>query len=109
MWLFTAFGFFSIVQKKPADAFLTVRARVAADLDRFRQRVPQLSPTITGGGTDYPFRATIAHAEFALALANIARDINYPNFKDEIEKKLGTPRERQLERVWHAMKGTAVG
>ncbi len=33
MWLFTKFGFFSVVQK-PGEARLTVRARVAADLER---------------------------------------------------------------------------
>ena len=51
MWLFTTFGFFSIVQKQPSDKFLTVRARAAADLERMRKHVPQLSATITGGGT----------------------------------------------------------
>ena len=63
MWLFTTFGFFSIVQKQSSDGFLTVRARAADDLDRLRNRVPQLSPTIVGGGTDYPYRAKIPHAD----------------------------------------------
>jgi hypothetical protein len=56
MWLFTTIGFFSVVQKKRSDKFLTVRARVASDLDNLRRHYMQnLSPTITGGGTDYPY------------------------------------------------------
>ena len=36
MWLFTTVGFFSVVQKPGTDK-LTVRARVAPDLDRLRR------------------------------------------------------------------------
>ena len=47
MWLFTRFGFFSIV-RKPGDDNLTVRARVAADLDALREQyLPELSATTT--------------------------------------------------------------
>ena len=60
MWLFTPFGFFSIVQK-PADksaGTLTVRARVGVDLDNLRQRyLPSLGPTQAAAGTDYRYRA----------------------------------------------------
>jgi hypothetical protein len=45
-----------VVQNKRSDKFLTVRARVASDLDNLRRHYMQnLSPTITGGGTDYPY------------------------------------------------------
>jgi hypothetical protein len=37
MWIFTTIGFFSIVQKPRTD-FLTVRARVASDLDDLRKK-----------------------------------------------------------------------
>ena len=56
MWLFTTFGFFSVVQKEPGDDFLTVRARDPKDLDRLRERVPELGPTELKGG-DYCCRA----------------------------------------------------
>lgn len=43
MWLFTTFGFFSIIEKEKGDV-LTVRARVRADLDRLREcYLPSLS------------------------------------------------------------------
>jgi 8-oxo-dGTP pyrophosphatase MutT (NUDIX family) len=103
MWLFTTFGFYSIVQKKPSDNFLTVRARAAADLNRLRDRVPQLSATIAGAGTDYPYRATIPHAELALALATITRDIEYPNFKNAAAKEMGHSQTKHLHDVWEVM------
>ena len=80
MWILTTVGFFSIVQK-PRQTGLTIRTRVAADLDRLRTTyLPTLSATVTGAGTDYPFRATVGREEFALALAQIARDIPLPGF-----------------------------
>jgi hypothetical protein len=50
MWIFTTFGFFSVVQKEPGDEFLTVRARDPKDLDRLRERVP--SGAVKGGAAD---------------------------------------------------------
>ena len=38
MWIFTTIGFFSIV-RKPGTDFLTVRARVASDLDDLRRQI----------------------------------------------------------------------
>lgn len=59
MWLFTTFGFFSVV-RKPGEPILAMRARARDDLDRLRERcLPELGPTIAGGGTDYPCRAVV--------------------------------------------------
>lgn len=97
MWLFSNLGFFSIVQK-PGTDFLTVRARVRSDLDTLRERyLPGLSATQPKGGTDYPWRATTSHAEFAAALGKIALDIDYGNFKNEIAARQG--------KVWSALYG----
>jgi hypothetical protein len=100
MWLFTPFGFFSAVRKRGTD-FLTVRARAAGDLERLRERyMPELSATITGGGTDYPYRATISHEAFAQGLARAARDIDYHNFKDEVAARQGYDRAHVYGKVW---------
>jgi hypothetical protein len=103
MWLFTPFGFFSVVQK-PGTKHLTVRSRVTDDLDRLRQQyMPDLSATVSGGGTDYPYRAEITHDAFARGLAQIARDINYGNFKDEVAIRLGRDRAAVYGDVWTAL------
>ena len=102
MWIFTTIGFFSVVQKKPQDNFLTVRARVASDLDNLRDKfMSQLSPTIKGGGTDYPFRATISHKDFGAGLAKMGESVKYPNFKDAVGDQMGWRREQAYHKVWH--------
>ena len=104
MWLFTTVGFFSIVQK-PNNDFVTVRARVADDLDRLRQEfMPELSPTITGGGTDYPYRASISHEDFSCGLSKIALSLRYSNFKNEVAKLLGHRRASLYGEVWSVLK-----
>lgn len=104
MWLFTTIGFFSVVQKKPDDTFLTVRARVASDLENLRRRyMPTLSPTSTKGGSDYPYRATISHRDFGAGLAQIGQDIQYSNFKSEVAKVMGRQRSDLYHRVWDVM------
>lgn len=103
MWLFTNIGFFSIVQK-PGTDFLTVRARVKHDLESLSERyLPGLSPIQSKGGTDYPWRATTSHADFAAAMGRIALDIDYGNFKNEIAARQGTARAGRYGRVWEAL------
>lgn len=100
MWIFTTFGFFSVVQKKGQE-HLTVRARAREDLDALRSRyLPGLSKTIAHGGTDYPFRATVMHDEFAEAMVEIVRDVAYPNFKDQVLHEAGSHRAHVYGRVW---------
>ena len=104
MWIFTTIGFFSIVQK-PRTSLLTVRARVASDLDNLRKQfMPTLSVTTTKGGTDYPYRATISHADFAAGLAKLGSEIDYGNFKDEVANRMGEERSNLYLKVWHEMR-----
>ncbi len=103
MWLFTNIGFFSAVQK-PGTNNLTIRARVKADLDALRKKyLPELSPSIGHGGTDYPWRATVSHAEFAAALGKIVMDLDYPNFKNEVAARQGKSRASRYGKVWQAL------
>jgi hypothetical protein len=101
MWIFTTFGFFSVVQKKPSDEFLTVRARDPEDLDRLRQHLPELGPTRLEGG-DYCCRARVPRAAFATGLAMIAAEINYDNFKEAVHESMGSQRARIYHDVWAA-------
>lgn len=103
MWLFTNIGFFSVV-RKPGTDFLTVRTRVKHDLDALRnQYLPELSTTIGKAGTDYPWRATVSHAAFSVALGKIAMNIDYSNFKNEIAVRQGKPRASRYGKVWQAL------
>ena len=104
MWIFTTVGFFSVVQK-PGNSFLTVRARVASDLNGLREKyMPELSETISSQGTDYPCRATISHEDFAKGMEKIVKDIHYSNFKAEVEAKMGSKRELIYLEVWSTLR-----
>ncbi len=103
MWLLTPFGFFSVVNK-PGDAHLTVRSRVRADLDALRSRyLPGLSATRAGEGTDYPYRATCSHEDFAQAQAQLCREIDYNNFKGKVGELQGQARARIYGEVWQTL------
>ncbi|WP_209442229.1 NUDIX hydrolase [Neoroseomonas oryzicola] len=108
MWLITSFGFFSVVQKPgdKAEGSLTVRARVAGDLDRLRSEfLPSLGPTKEHAGTDYRYRARAPRGDVAVALANIAMSIEYGNFKDEVAKRQGKTRAATYGKVWDVLFG----
>jgi 8-oxo-dGTP pyrophosphatase MutT (NUDIX family) len=109
MWTLTPLGFFSVV-RKPGDACLTIRTRVADDLDALRVRyLPTLSPTVEGAGTDYPFRATCAPEAWGEALGALGRDVDYPNFKDRVAALQGPGRARVYAGVWSQLRGLTPG
>ena len=100
MWLFTNFGFYSVVQKSGEDC-LTVRSRVREDLDRLRDNaLPSLGETLDRVGTDYPFRAQVSHEDFGEALKKIALNLDYSNFKNAVNHELGARRADVRHNVW---------
>jgi hypothetical protein len=85
MWLFTTFGFFSIVQDKTNPQYVWVRARAPHDLDILRGRyLPGLTDTVRTPNRDYRYRAWVSKHELAEAMPSIVMDINYTNFKDAV-------------------------
>ena len=99
MWLFTTIGFFSVVQK-PNQANLTVRAHVAADLDRLRELyLPELGPT-EPETVDYPYRASVEREAIARCMSNLVNDINYSDFQTEVVRLMGFSREHVYSAVW---------
>lgn len=101
--MMTTFGCFSVVQK-PGTVDLTVRARVAADLDALRARyLPGLSPTQRTPDRDYAYRATVSHAELGAAMARIVEDVTYGNFKAEVMRTQGCAREQVYAEVWSVL------
>jgi 8-oxo-dGTP pyrophosphatase MutT (NUDIX family) len=104
MWLFTTVGFFSVVQK-PGMTDLTIRTRVREDLDRLRaEYLPELGPTQTTPGNDYPYRALAGHDSLAAALGRLVTDLHYGNFKDAVALKQGSPRSSAYHDVWSAVR-----
>jgi hypothetical protein len=106
MWLMTPFGFFSIVCK-PDDAeqgTLTIRARVRSDLEALRRDyLPSLGSIVDGGGTDYQYRARAPREAVAAAVGEVARQIAYGNFKNEVLARQGKHRSHSYGQVWSAL------
>ena len=106
MWLITTFGFFSVVQK-PEDVkagMLTIRSRVGSDLDKLRTNyLTVLGPTQESAESDYRFRARAPKAAISAAMAEIADDIDYSNFKNAVAKQQGPLRARLYGRVWEVL------
>lgn len=110
MWIFTVIGFFSIVQK-PADSAagtLTIRARSKGDLQNLREQyLPALGTISHSDRADYRYRATASRADIARAMQRLVMDIDYPNFKNEVERRQGAGRCQIYHDVWDAASGIA--
>ena len=106
MWLITPIGFFSIVQKpddRQSDT-LTVRARVASDLDALREHyLPELGPIAADRGTDYRFRAVAPRLAVAEAMRRLVHDLDYSNFKNTVAEQQGYQRAATYHKVWDAL------
>ena len=108
MWLITSIGFFSIVQKPgdSEDGMLTIRARAKGDLDALREKyLSTLGKTASDSGTDYRYRARAPREDIAKAMMNIVQDINYHNFKTEVQKRQGSARAKTYHGVWDVLYG----
>jgi hypothetical protein len=98
MWIFLSDSFISVVQKPGDTDMLTVRARIAGDIERvFPDAKVQANK-----GTDYRYRAKVAREVVAKALHDQAMSVGYPNFKSTVEDR---KRHDAYMGVWSAMNG----
>jgi 8-oxo-dGTP pyrophosphatase MutT (NUDIX family) len=105
VWLFTSFGFFSVVRKQ-GEPDLTIRSRARGDLLRLqRHYLPELSDPVAHEGTDYPWRSRCGHVDLARAMPRIVEHIDYANFKDEVALSNGKDRAHRYAKVWQALYG----
>jgi hypothetical protein len=106
VWLVTERGFYSVVDKGDREGFLCVRARVRQDLhnlfeldsmNAYRDEV------IETENSDYRFRVYVSREDWTAATADLAGQIDYPNFKNEVAAMQGRERERIYMGVWSAL------
>jgi hypothetical protein len=98
MWIFTSKSFISIVQKPGDTDLLTVRARIAGDIEKIFPG----AKVEANKGTDYKYRAKVRREEVAQALHNQVMAVNYPNFKSTVKER---KRHDAYMGVWSAMYG----
>ena len=105
MWILTTTGFYSIVEK-PWDrphGTLTIRTRVAGDLEALRSQCPELGAVAVDPDADYRFRAQAPRAAVARALSRLAESLDYDNFKNEVAQQQGRERACLYHRVWDVL------
>ena len=104
MWIFTPFGFFSIVQK-PHDASdqLTIRGRVRGDLENLVSHLPSASAIREDVNADYRYRITADKDDIAYLMARLVVDLDYDNFKNQVAMRHGYERAASYGDVWSTL------
>ena len=101
MWIFTPIGFFSVVKKEHNEpGEITIRARVEGDLESLKGYIPSMSDIYESEYSDYRYRATAKHSDYADALAKLSMEIDYSNFKNKVTESQGRRRARIYGDVW---------
>lgn len=106
MWVFSKFGFFSVVQAKSEPGRVQVRARVKDDLQRLSAFASEsvaipMPAIITTPHADYAYRIVIEQSDWVKVAAAIAADIDYTNFKSAVHGEAN--RDAAYMQVWSAM------
>lgn len=108
MWLFTNFGFFSVVQYKNAKDLLFVRARSRSDLERLISSYGALvgrtsADIVETPDADYCCRILVEKSKWAAVMSAATEDIDYTNFKNSVHEKQGHDRASVYMDVWSTM------
>ena len=94
-------GFYSAVAKpEDGDEFVTVRARAESDIRKLSDLID--AEPVRDEGTDYRWRIRCRKTDWARAVATMAEEIDYSNFKDRIGSE-DPQRAHVLARVWSAL------
>ncbi len=106
MWLFTKFGFVSVVEDVVDSNLLLVRARTYRDILLLLAYMPRhldASDIRETKDADYRYRMFVTRSDFKEALVGIVDGIDYPNFKDAVART-DVPRARLYEKVWRLLR-----
>lgn len=102
MWLMSVNGFYSVVEKAEDRnaGTVTIRARNKQDIDKLvKVYLPDAKPWRLRR-SDYEWRVRVPREEWAQAVARMAMEIDYSNFKDEVKRRQGKRRAGIYGRVW---------
>jgi tetratricopeptide (TPR) repeat protein len=84
MWLFTQYGFYSVVAQPNEDDQYLVRSRVRNDLENLKSLAQLNNEILENAGTDYRYRLILSGEEWSRALGSLGAAIDYSNFKERI-------------------------
>jgi hypothetical protein len=81
MWLFTQFGFYSIVRKKDG---IHVRGRVRKDLENLKNAAALQQEIVKWDGADYRYRMLVDDRALRKIMTVLADELDYDNFKNRV-------------------------
>ncbi len=113
MWIFTRYGFYSVVCARNGDGVVDpgnvwVRARAERHLVDLKARFPVLAevPVAFTPEADYSFRLVIAKATWADILTQLGMELDWTNFRNEVAAYQGAAGRHYLDAihdVWDRM------
>lgn len=118
MWLFTKYGFFSVVCARQGDGAygnlvdtgrMMVRARASEHLENLKAKFPDELGNCTiilTKDTDYACRLFVDKSAWISVAAALAEETDYDNFKSAVSRHLGpkgTEYGNRLHEVWDVM------
>lgn len=103
MWVLTTQGFYSAVARRDEPDTVIVRARTREDIEALSRQIPGIEP-FEDPAADYRHRAVVSRAEWVAAVAQLASDIDYDNFKDEVAERQGSRRASLYGQVWGVLR-----
>lgn len=103
MWLFTTQGFYSVVAHRDDPDLLLIRARTEQDIEALRCQVPDLE-AFEDLTADYRWRAIVSRSAWRQAVATLAGELDYDNFKSAVARSQGRERAALYGKVWQKLR-----
>lgn len=106
MWLFTKYGFYSIVQDEKDKNIFKVRARKKGDLQELKSNLKDVSDCSIHQDlkADYRFRIFINSKQFQSLMIHFTNSLDYTDFKNSIyENKSQKDKLDSYHKVWDVM------
>jgi len=102
MWVFTQYGFISIVVDKKNDNNVLIRARNKTTLPRlFAKNGCKLSVQEHTPNSDYQYRVSVPRTALGILLYREVSKLDYTNFKEHIQNR---DYKRLLMEIWVVVK-----
>ena len=108
MWIFTNFGFYSVVRHREKADILVVRGRSVHDMRSLIKRHGYLlgqseADIILTPEADYCCRIFVNDYKWSDMLAKVTQEIDYDNFKHSVQDQMGTDRAGRYMDIWSIM------
>lgn len=111
MWVITKIGFFSLTNHRDQPENMMVRGRVRSDMERLVAMLPKQhvhSDIIDTSDSDYRYRIIADRRAVGDLIGNLAAEMDYIGFKDNIKETSGETRADIYFGVWEDLHALAT-